>query len=59
MFDNLDRNILHQYLGTKLEADRPENVILMRSDVHDQFDDYQFTYTVVCTMRSASDTDIF
>lgn len=31
----------------KKDADQPHNALLLRSDIHDLFDDYQFSYMVV------------
>lgn len=52
MTRNMDRAIFDLYLQSRDKADCVENVILMRSDVHDQFDNYQFTYRSVCNVRS-------
>lgn len=42
----LDQNTL-QLVHNRIEADKPHNALLLRSDIHDLFDDYQFGYMVV------------
>lgn len=35
---------LMKFVDTFEHADQPSNAILMRSDIHDYFDDYQFGF---------------